>query len=162
MPNHIYQKIRISDWNYTDKFKEAKKKVLNEENNFDFNLLIPQPENIFNGSLGEKERQMCIEENRPNWLDWNRENWGTKWNAYSTEIITNDNDTLELTFQTAWNIPTPIIEALFEVFSDFEIHYLAVDEGGFFAVEIIKNEEGEIIEKDLKEYCDTLIFALSR
>lgn len=161
MPNHVYQKIRISDWNYTDKFKEAKKKVLTDENVFDFNLLIPQPENIFNGSLGEEERKMCIEENRPNWYDWNSENWGTKWNAYQTEVLTNDDDTLEFTFQTAWNIPQPIINSLFELFEGCEIHYLAVDEGGNFAVEIVKNEEGKINEKDLKEHCDTLLFALS-
>ena len=161
MPNHVYQKIRISDWNYTEKFKEQKKKILNDENLFDFNLLIPQPENIFNGSLGNDERQMCIDENRSNWYDWNSENWGTKWNAYATKVFTNDNDTLEFTFKTAWNIPQPIIDALFDLFSDCEIHYLAVDEGGYFAVEITKNEEGEIKEKDLKEHYSTILFALS-
>ena len=161
MPNHVYQKIRISDWNYTEKFKEQKKKILNDENLFDFNLLIPQPENIFNGSLGNDERQMCIDENRSNWYDWNSENWGTKWNAYATKVFTNDNDTLEFTFQTAWNIPQPIIDVLFDLFSDCEIHYLAVDEGGYFAVEITKNEEGEIKEKDLKEHYSTILFALS-
>lgn len=160
MPNHVYQKIRICDWNYTDAFKEAKKKVLNDKNEFDFNLLIPQPKNIFNGNLGEKERQMCKEEGRPVWYDWNRENWGTKWNAYGTEILENDDDTLEIKFQTAWNIPKPIIDKIFEVFKDFSIKYIAVDEGYYFAVDITKDEEGEIKETDLKEHCDTLMFAM--
>jgi hypothetical protein len=161
MPNHVYQKIRISDWNYTDKAKELAKKLLNEKNEFDFNLLIPQPENTFLGALGEKEREMCFEKKIPNWYDWNQEMWGTKWNAYTTDVLRNEEDTLEFTFQTAWNIPKPIIEKLFNLFKGCEIHYLAVDEGGFFAVEVVQNEEGEQTTKDLKEHYETLLFALS-
>lgn len=160
MPNHIYQKIRISDWNYTDKFKELKKQILNENNEFDFNLLIPQPENIFLEPLGDEERQMCIEQNRPNWYDWNEENWNTKWNAYDTDVIRND-DTIEFTFQTAWNIPVPIIEKILKLFKGYEIRYLGVCEGGFFAVEIFQDEEGVQTQKDLKEHYETLLFALS-
>lgn len=104
---------------------------------------------------------MCLEQRRPNWLDWNRANWGTKWNAYSTEIITNDDDTLEFKFQTAWNIPKPIIDALFDLFKEYNIKYLAVDEGYFFAVDITKGDDGEIKETDLKEHCDTIMFALT-
>lgn len=143
MPNHVYQKIRISDWNYTDKFKELKKQILNENNEFDFSLLIPQPKG---DSLSKNNLNRLI--------------WGTKWNAYGTDIITNDSDTIEFTFQTAWNVPTPIIEKILEIFKGYEIRYLAVDEGGFFAIEITQDEDGLQTQKDLKEHFETLLFAL--
>lgn len=160
MPNKIYQKIQIFDWKRTNEFKEAKSKVLNSENNFDFNLLIPQPDNIFNENLGEQERKMCIDENRPLY-EWNMENWGTKGNAYNTKILENDNSILEFKFKTSWNMPIPIINALFKLFKNCEIHYLAVDEGGYFAYEITQDEKGEITKKNLIEHCDTILFALS-
>ena len=142
MPNNIYQKIRISDWNYTDKFKELKKQILNENDEFDFNLLIPKPKG---DSLSEANINRLI--------------WGTKWNAYDTDVVRND-DTIEFTFQTAWNIPVPIIEKILKLFKGYEIRYLAVCEGGFFAVEIFQDEEGVQTQKDLKEHYETLLFAL--
>lgn len=160
MPNNIYQRLRIDKWNDNTTIPKLKEQILNEEGNFDFNRIIPQPKNIFNGSLGEKERQMCVEEGRPNWYDWNKENWHTKWNAYSFDIKDDDENTLIFDFQTAWNIPTPIMNKIFEMAKGCEIHYLAVDEGGFFAVSVKVDEEGNETEKDLKEHYDDLMFAL--
>lgn len=44
------------------------------------------------------------------WYGWNRQNWGTKWNAYGQ----NDNrDTFDtIWFETAWNAPIILIEKL--------------------------------------------------
>ena len=103
---------------------------------------------------------MCIEEGRPNWYDWNRENWNTKWGAYSFELNEDDENTLSFNFQTAWNIPTPIMNKIFELAKGCEIKYLAVDEGGYFAVSVTVDEEGTEIEKDLKEHCNELLFAM--
>lgn len=43
-------------------------------------------------------------------LEWNRANWGTKWNAYQTE---RKSDRV-VEFQTAWSAPHPVIEKLAE------------------------------------------------
>lgn len=160
MPNHIYQKLRIDNWNDEKALTNLKKQIFNEKGELDFNKIIPQTENIFNGSLGEKEKQMCIEEGRPNWYDWNRENWNTKLGAYSFELNEDDENTLSFDFQTAWNIPTPIMNKIFELAKGCEIKYLAVDEGGYFAVSVTVDEEGTEIEKDLKEHCNELLFAM--
>lgn len=40
--------------------------------------------------------------------DWNRKNWGTKWNAYSVEVVSPS----VVEFQTAWNAPHPVIAEL--------------------------------------------------
>jgi len=160
MPNHIYQKLRIDNWNDEKALTNLKQQIFNEKGELDFNKIIPQPENIFNGSLGEKEKQMCIEEGRPNWYDWNLENWNTKWGAYSFELNEDDENTLSFDFQTAWNVPTPIMNKIFELAKGCEIKYLAVDEGGHFAVSVTVNEEGVEIENELKENVNELLFAL--
>lgn len=73
----------------------------------DFNNIIPQPKSLFQGYIGRKEE----EETRGwNWYYWNRENWGTKWNAYSTE---RDGNTI--TFDTAWASPIPVMEKLHDI-----------------------------------------------
>ena len=41
-------------------------------------------------------------------LDWNREKWGTKWNAYETERVS---DTV-VTFETAWSAPHKVMVEL--------------------------------------------------
>ena len=41
--------------------------------------------------------------------DWCVENWGTKWDVFDVEIVSLVDDTLELTFSTAW---LPPVEAL--------------------------------------------------
>lgn len=112
-----------------------------EENNngkqwtrhIDFNNIIPQPRSLFLGELGRKEE----EETRGwNWYDWNRENWGTKWNAYSTE-----SDDNAITFETAWVSPTPVMEKLHEICKRYnvvcEITYADEDAGcntGFYVL----------------------------
>lgn len=44
-------------------------------------------------------------------MDWSRENWGTKWDAYSDDV-TDEGETMLLRFDTAWAHPLPVIEEL--------------------------------------------------
>ena len=48
----------------------------------DFNKIIPQPEGLYMGDLGIKERELYKDNN---WYDWRCMNWGTKWNSYGYE-----------------------------------------------------------------------------
>lgn len=77
-------------------------------------------------------------------MDWNRQAWGTKWNAYSQTI---EDDTLR--FDTAWSHPTPVIGALSKKFPEEEFHVQYADEdlGSNCGEYIIKN--GEIIQETL-------------
>jgi hypothetical protein len=48
-------------------------------------------------------------------IEWRREHWGTKWNAY--DVARRDYDGhVCLTFQTAWAPPIPVIVALAKIF----------------------------------------------
>ena len=122
MPNHIQNKIIF------DCEEEKLKSILaelgthtEEENtDFDFNKVIPMPENIFKGALGTAERNRY---GKNNWYDWSIENWGTKWNAYETHI---EDGTLY--FWTAWEAPHPVIEALARKYPDVHIRHEWADE----------------------------------
>ena len=90
----------------------------------DFNKVIPQPDNIFNGDLGREEEEMCRRDGRPTWYDWNRSNWGTKWNSYECEKL-DDNIFI---FETAWSRVECIIGKISQDFPDAKIIYTYADE----------------------------------
>jgi len=85
-----------------------------EKEVIDFEAIIPSPDNMFTGNLGDADREQCAREGRPNWYDWQVENWGTKWNAYEQSFCDNGYGELEVSFDTAWSAPFPIIAALRE------------------------------------------------
>lgn len=94
MPNHCANRLII-----TGDFKEREKflsDIKTEDSEFDFNTIVKKPDDIDNyqrsgGILG-------------GWYGWCIDHWGSKWGAY--EIFTeNDEDELEIMFQTAWNPP---------------------------------------------------------
>jgi len=88
MPNWTYNIIRASGSKESlDAFLAKTTKVNNsaeredERLSFDFESIIPMPDNIFRGNIGKEEKEHCKANNIPNWYDWSVENWGTKWNA---------------------------------------------------------------------------------
>jgi len=117
MPNHVTNRIRISATIGLDEFKKKISTVSDQEYRpIDFEKIIPPPDNMFTDNLGSNEREQCAREGRPNWYDWQTENWGTKWNAYSAHVESEwdggDCCEMEIHFDTAWSAPFPIIEAL--------------------------------------------------
>ena len=82
------------------------KKVKTFLGTIDFNRIIPQPDDIFQGELSTEAREKS---HGRNWYDWSIENWGTKWNALDFEDTGNNNI---ISFQTAWSFPFPVILAI--------------------------------------------------
>lgn len=121
MPNHVTNRIYFPP-NIKKEMIE-KLTLVNEEGQtyVDFNNLIPTPDYIYQGDLGLEERKKY---GKNTWYDWNRENWGTKWNAYETRI---SEDYIQ--FRTAWNTPTPVLKKLSEFFPENKIAILVNDEG---------------------------------
>ena len=58
------------------------------------------------------------------WYDWRCDNWGTKWNAYDTEI---PGENL-LVFTTAWGPPERVIATLAERYPHTDIEHWWADE----------------------------------
>ena len=65
-----------------------------------------------------------------NWYDWNRANWGTKWDAYEP-YVNAMTDEIFLSFMTAWSTPEPVFVKLAEQYPDLliEIEYADEDLG---------------------------------
>lgn len=148
MPNWVYNSVVVSGTE--EKLKKFKEKHFKEEKegilDFDFETIIPMPNYVFKGDLGQKEKEIY---GSNNWYDWSCDNWGTKWNACHTEfyaqnpIRKNGNQSvLEFKFDTAWGLPEPIYDKLAEMYPDLHISVSYDEEGMFFAgdLEILNGE----------------------
>jgi hypothetical protein len=65
------------------------------------------------------------------WYSWSVGNWGTKWNACHAEVtepFTVDEGYVEIRFDTAWSMPQPIADKVFEMFPNLEISWTWSDE----------------------------------
>ena len=78
--------------------------------------------------LGEKIFNIAQQCGSIDWYDWRISNWGTKWNAYETDIDCPCDGSIELHFQTANDGVIPIIEKLVEMFPNLELFYKYADE----------------------------------
>lgn len=174
MPNHVIHEIEINSPNI-EKLKEIGRYIKSKESKFDFNKIIPLPQelegtaspatiikdkdfpkelrkykkrkNNFGGRpISESESKELIQKyGYDNWYDWNIENWGTKWNAYDIKIFQN---TIE--FQTAWSTPEPVIQKLSEKFPEttFTIKYADEDMGSNCGIYEYKN--GQMIHNQIE------------
>jgi len=155
MPNWVTNILTI---NADEKMVEQiLSEVKSKESKFDFNLIVPMPSELkgttaptrilseedyakgnmqgITQAMSDELKQKC---GYDNWYDWCYTHWGTKWN--SDEVFISDN---EITFNTAWSNPLPIIIALSEKYPDvqFDIKFADEDFGHNVGTYIIKNGE---------------------
>ena len=108
MPNWCDNSAQFS---HEDKSKiDLIEKALQAEEKQVFNAIRPMPES-------ESE----------NWYDWNVNNWGTKWDASVHEWERRDDNTIWMTFDTAWAPPTALYDFMNEQGYDVSAYY---NEGG--------------------------------
>ena len=113
MPNWVSNRVtmeRLCDCN-----------IFNDDKEFDFNKIVPQPKNISECPskyiISKLERETVnieILNDRPwfHWYDWNWENWGTKWGAHDTYKIDKNN----ICFKTAWCPPLGVVVGVCEIY----------------------------------------------
>ena len=77
--------------------------------------------------LGEKIFNIALQCGSIDWRDWRINNWGTKWNAYETDIDCFDGSVV-LSFYTANHGAIPVIKKLVEMFPNLEFFYKYADE----------------------------------
>lgn len=176
MPNHITSIITFDG--PEEKVKELKNKVTTKESIFDFNRIIPMPEELsitdnsyteFFSNLEKYKlldlahifRKECeklkgtsfksdaiagllnyLNYGYVSWYHWSIDNWGTKWNSYEIEYI-NDN---QVTFQTAWEFPKPIIQKLSELYPELTIIAEYYDEDFGYNLGSCTFKEGILID----------------
>jgi hypothetical protein len=137
VPNNVYNKIIITDID-DDTILKILSKIYDDKNErVDFNILIPRPLNIWQGSVSSDHEKSFND----NGLNWNRRNWGTKWNAYESSIL-RGSDNLVIKFETAWNTPRDWIVAILNYFK-ISFKVIWQDEGDDCVwIEYFKHESG--------------------
>lgn len=128
MPNWVATKITfhgITD----EQFNDIVNRFTREESYpgekpgrvLDFERVIPMPDYIYRGSLGQAEKEKY---GKNNWYDWSVEHWGTKWNASRGDVWPEEH---ALGFWTAWSFAEPVIEELTDL-TGCEIEAMWADE----------------------------------
>ena len=120
-----------------------------------FSRLITEEQQTSFIELGKKVVSNFNQYGVGTWYEWGPKNWGTKWNAYEVKV---NNNYIE--FDTAWNAPMPVLNALVEKFN-LTCDIRAFDEGGNFWF-IQKYVGGKLMEdrQSLPEDEDSLALEL--
>lgn len=75
-----------------------------------------------------------------NWYDWNRENWGTKWDC--SELNADWGNTfVSMFFFTAWSPPEPIYNAIVEKFPNLQVKWHYSEPGSCYSGDFDTGEE---------------------
>ena len=148
MPNHCYNRVTLypagSDTPKAIADIEKIKGFFEDENTF--NHIIPEPDwantplmskdvqgLVYDrGKVGElpiNGRFPSTDRQDDRWYDWRVQNWDTKWDAYDVEVVDDDPENMEITFNTAWSPPESICEALREQYPDVSVSWF-YDEPG--------------------------------
>ena len=103
------------------KSKEIVNAIKAPDTDFDFNKVIPMPEELV-GTIADPDSPNSAYAEMygfDNWCDWTNANWNTKWNALDTEV---QGDTV--CFLTADNPPVNVLKALSKQYPDVKfVHY---------------------------------------
>lgn len=154
MPNYCENSLTIYASDET--LEKIRNFVRSDENEFDFNNVIPMPSHIYNDSLGTKEWKLY---GMNNWYDWSNQYWGTKWN--SVDACFSDNN---FYFETAWTPASPVVAELARLFPKAEFWFQYQEFGvGFCGVEVyqegrlVYEMQGDIVQNwtlEDPDYCD--------
>lgn len=116
MPNWISNLLLITG--SREDRKEMLDLIMSEERDFDFNNVIPMPEDLNivsvsdpNEELKAKYQSNLEKYDYKDWYDWQVGRWGCKWGAADV-AIKDGYWTTEIQFRTPYNPPFPIYEEL--------------------------------------------------
>lgn len=107
MPNHVINELVFTDLTEADRDRVVT--AIYAGDNVDFEILVPMPLNMWWGAVGSNHEAAF----KRTGLDWARENWGTKWNAYRSVAPEWADGVLTIRFQSAWSPPYPWLAAVF-------------------------------------------------
>lgn len=157
MPNWCENDLHI--YGSDNDLTRLKTLMQSEDSVFDFNRLIPRPEEfegvhtgscvidgqhyklwrvvgegdeVKNAPITEEERAAWLSKyGSDNWYDWCCANWGTKWNS-SDVSLDEGIESLDYRFNTAWSPPEPVIKKLAKLFPDCDITHEYYECGACF------------------------------
>lgn len=138
MPNHVRNHIKFTGVGAGEVMKSLANETDAAAQIFDFNRIVPEPENIGDG-----------------WYNWRCDNWGTKWNAYSIEPpqISSDGTEANVSFTTAWDPPEAVLAVLSKQHPNIEVFCQFFSEDTPYCGDFtLKN--GKTIKSNIPEDCN--------
>lgn len=163
MPNWCYNEVDISaDPNIPKEFWEfllktelsterARENAVDNDDYALFERLVPMPKQLRNttGSSADGEFMSAMKGDKEyaysSWYTWSLAHWGTKWDVHPTHADLIE-DTLSLSFETAWSPANHVWEAVSKEFPSLDIRIRYLEEGmGFIGETRYKNGE-EVVD----------------
>ena len=140
MPNWCYNHLTITgDKENLDRIKFHLEDIENKDN------VSP---GIFMALVGRDQSLELNEYEKGGWYDSNVSYWGTKWDvSYNESGVEYSDDTITMSFQSAWSPPIPFIQHLGRLFNvECELYY---EEPGcdFCGKSFFNNQDG-LMEED--------------
>jgi hypothetical protein len=131
MPNYCHNDIEILG--NSEDIKKLRELV---GDNFDFNKIIPMPEELEDDNYRRltKEQQEIVQKKYgyKDWYQWRIANWDVKWPACEVQSDWDD-DFAEISFDTPWCPPEKIYNKLRELFPNISISWMYNEPGIGFA-----------------------------
>lgn len=160
MPNWVNNDITIKGHPRT--IQRFVKAVKSSESVFDFNNIIPCPEELKNDDW-QRDKAVAAankaKHGHEGWYDWNVENWGTKWNSCEARVMNSDKDkhTIYYTFDTAWSpVGDKVMYLLSRRFPSLTIIHEFHEEAGMYPSERCTWKDGiKSSEEIANTLCDT-------
>lgn len=171
MPNWCSNNLRIIA------SPELSKKILDDIPMFSLGAVIPMPEELATITTGfakigdegytawrsvetpngtelipieEKEARELIDKyGHADWYGWCLAHWGTKWDINPEEWVWNEQGQPEISFDTAWSPPMPVIEELARRYPEAAFRLAFSEGGGDFAGAFTLKGDEAIEEVDI-------------
>ena len=148
MPNHCYNRVTICSSGDNEASSLDQIETLKDifEGESVFPQIIPEPD-WSNTPLMSKDVKGLVYDrgkvgelpidgkfastDKPDdrWYDWRLANWDTKWDCYDVEVLDEDEENLEISFNTAWSPPEAICHKIREDYPDVSVSWF-YDEPG--------------------------------
>lgn len=137
-------------------YRNGDDRKMREIMKYDRNNGFATPEDLIEdmlkrGFVNLEEAQKALDNERlyghRDWYGWSNANWGTKWNAYSTDDRGED----MISFETAWSTPYPVLVALSAKYPDATFHVRFADEDFGNNVGEYSLQNGRILNENIPE-----------
>jgi hypothetical protein len=124
MPNHCNNEVTLQ-CRTEEVALRIKAHLAGKESLFDFNSLVPEPEELLESSDdSEVKASRVAQYGHDGWYGWRLANWGTKWNSYDCTLDDSmiRKGELAYSFLTAWGPPEGICKTLLEYITANELN----------------------------------------
>jgi len=142
MPNWVENTLKI-----TGNEKELKKFSKKLKPKRFMHSFIPLPKELKNTESPPKKKNLnlILKYKTDNWYDWQRKNWGTKWDFEVEEIGECENERI-YSFESAWSPPIEGITTISKKFPKLTF-WLSYEESGMGFKGMARIQDGTIDDK---------------